>query len=123
MREQRTPGDRMQHLRPRGAHARAFAGGEHDCEAGAFAHGRPLNSPATHIERCIAGTNAPIYGGNGWILLLFQARLIRAELPMTAVRRTQLVRLGVWIGLATLAVLVAVLTARTETGIRRIATL
>jgi hypothetical protein len=42
---------------------------------------------------------------------------------MTAVRRTQLVRLGVWIGLATLAVLVVVLTARTEAGIRRIATL
>jgi hypothetical protein len=49
--------------------------------------------------------------------------LIRAEFSMTAVRRTQLVRLGVWIGLATLAVLVVVLTARTETGIRRIATL
>ena len=42
---------------------------------------------------------------------------------MTAVRRTQLARLGVWIGLATVAVLTAVLTARTETGIRRIATL
>jgi len=42
---------------------------------------------------------------------------------MTAVRRTQLIRLGVWIGLATLAVLTAVLTARTETGVRRIASL
>lgn len=42
---------------------------------------------------------------------------------MTAVRRTQLVRLGVWISLATAAVLVVILTARTETGIRRIATL
>ena len=42
---------------------------------------------------------------------------------MTAVRRTQLTRLGVWIALATVAVLTAVLTARTETGIRRIATL
>src|SRR5688500_13231064 len=42
---------------------------------------------------------------------------------MTAVRRTQLVRLGVWIALATAAVMTAVLTARTETGIRRIATL
>lgn len=41
---------------------------------------------------------------------------------MTAVRRTQLARLGVWISLATVAVLAAVLTARTETGIRRIAT-
>jgi hypothetical protein len=40
---------------------------------------------------------------------------------MTAVRRTHLVRLGVWIGLATVSVLIAVFTARTETGIRRIA--
>src|SRR5262245_12634211 len=40
---------------------------------------------------------------------------------MTAVRRTHLARLGVWIGLATVSVLIAVLTARTETGIRRIA--
>jgi len=40
---------------------------------------------------------------------------------MTAVRRTQLARLGVWIGLATVAVLTALLTAHTETGIRRIA--
>lgn len=42
---------------------------------------------------------------------------------MTAFRRAQLTRLGVWIALATVAVLTAVLTARTETGIRRIATL
>ena len=42
---------------------------------------------------------------------------------MTAFRRTQLIRLGVWIGLATVAVLTTVLAARTETGIRRIATL
>lgn len=42
---------------------------------------------------------------------------------MTAVRRMQLARLGVWISLATVAVLTAVLAARTETGIRRIATL
>jgi hypothetical protein len=42
---------------------------------------------------------------------------------MTAVRRRQLTRLGVWITLATMAVLTAALTARTETGIRRIATL
>jgi hypothetical protein len=42
---------------------------------------------------------------------------------MTAARRMQLARLGVWIGLATVAVLTAVVTARTETGIRRIATL
>jgi len=42
---------------------------------------------------------------------------------MTAVRRMQLARLGIWVGLATVAVLTAVLTARTETGVRRIATL
>ena len=42
---------------------------------------------------------------------------------MTAVRRMQLARLGVWIGLATAAVLTAVVSARTETGVRRIATL
>jgi hypothetical protein len=42
---------------------------------------------------------------------------------MTAVRRTQLVRLGVWISLATFAVIVVFLVARTETGIRRIAIL
>jgi hypothetical protein len=42
---------------------------------------------------------------------------------MTAVRRKQLARLGVWIALATVAVMTAVLTARTESGIRRIATL
>src|SRR6185436_4887034 len=42
---------------------------------------------------------------------------------MTAVRRAQLTRLGVWIAVATVAVLTAVLTARTESGIRRIATL
>jgi tetrahydromethanopterin S-methyltransferase subunit B len=42
---------------------------------------------------------------------------------MTAFRRTQLIRLGVWIGLATVAVLATVLAARTETGVRRIATL
>ena len=40
---------------------------------------------------------------------------------MTALRRTQLARFGVWIGLATVAVLIAVLAARTETGVRRIA--
>jgi hypothetical protein len=42
---------------------------------------------------------------------------------MTALRRTQLIRFGVWTTLATLAVVVAVLSARTETGVRRIATL
>jgi hypothetical protein len=49
--------------------------------------------------------------------------LIRAELSMTALRRTQLARLGVWISLATLAVIVVVFVARTESGIRRIASL
>ncbi|HKS61906.1 MAG TPA: hypothetical protein VJT13_09435 [Xanthobacteraceae bacterium] len=42
---------------------------------------------------------------------------------MTALRRTQLIRFGAWTGLATLAVLVAVIAARTEAGVRRIATL
>ena len=42
---------------------------------------------------------------------------------MTALRRTQLARLGAWISLATLAVIAVFLVARTETGIRRIATL
>ena len=42
---------------------------------------------------------------------------------MTAARRTQLARLGIWIGFATVAVLIAVFTARTETGLRRIANL
>ena len=42
---------------------------------------------------------------------------------MTALRRTQLVRLGVWISLATLAVIGVISVARTESGIRRIATL
>jgi hypothetical protein len=51
------------------------------------------------------------------------APLIRAELFMTAVRRTQLARLGAWISVATLAVILVVFVARTENGIRRIATL
>ena len=42
---------------------------------------------------------------------------------MTASRRTQLIRFGAWTGLATLAVLVALIAARTESGVRRIATL
>ena len=42
---------------------------------------------------------------------------------MTALRRTQLARLGAWISLATLAVIVVFFVARTESGIRRIATL
>jgi hypothetical protein len=67
---------------------------------------------------------AAIYGGNHWILVPFSTLLIRPGVSrMTAVRRSQLTRLGVWIALATVAVLTAVLTARTETGIRRIATL
>ncbi|MEA2930595.1 MAG: hypothetical protein QOG38_3023 [Hyphomicrobiales bacterium] len=40
---------------------------------------------------------------------------------MMAVRKMQLVRLGVWAGVATIAVLVATIAANTETGIRRIA--
>src|SRR3954447_25809754 len=40
---------------------------------------------------------------------------------MTAARRIQLARLGIWIGFATVAVLAAVLSARSETGLRRIA--
>jgi hypothetical protein len=40
---------------------------------------------------------------------------------MKAVRKMQLVRLGIWAGVATLAVLVAVIAANTETGVRRIA--
>jgi hypothetical protein len=40
---------------------------------------------------------------------------------MMAVRKMQLVRLGVWAGAATLAALVAIVAANTETGIRRIA--
>jgi hypothetical protein len=42
---------------------------------------------------------------------------------MMAVRRRQLTRVGVWIALATVAVMTVILTARTETGVRRIATL
>src|SRR5882724_7102508 len=42
---------------------------------------------------------------------------------MTAVRRTQLIRFAAWVGLATVAVLVAIISARTETGVRRIAAL
>jgi hypothetical protein len=42
---------------------------------------------------------------------------------MTAVRRAQLIRFGTWVSLATIAVFVVVLTARTETGIHRLATL
>jgi hypothetical protein len=40
---------------------------------------------------------------------------------MTVLRKRQLVRLGVWASLATIAVLVALVAANTETGIRRIA--
>ena len=42
---------------------------------------------------------------------------------MTALRRTQLIRFGVWSGLAIVAVLIALVAARTESGVRRIATL
>jgi hypothetical protein len=40
---------------------------------------------------------------------------------MTSVRKMQLVRLGVWAGVATFAVLLAIVAANTESGIRRIA--
>jgi hypothetical protein len=40
---------------------------------------------------------------------------------MTSVRKRQLVRLGVWAGVATMAVFVALVAANTEPGIRRIA--
>jgi hypothetical protein len=63
------------------------------------------------------------YGGNLPILLPFSA-LIRFGsfgAAMMAVRKMQLVRLGVWAGVATVAVLVAIIAANTETGIRRIA--
>ena len=38
MREQRAPGKRMQHLRPRRTHARALAGREHDGKTGSSRH-------------------------------------------------------------------------------------
>jgi hypothetical protein len=42
---------------------------------------------------------------------------------MTSVRKMQLVRFGIWAGTATIAVLIAIIAANTETGVRRIATL
>jgi hypothetical protein len=42
---------------------------------------------------------------------------------MTALRRTQLIRSAVWVSLATVAVLAAIISARTDTGTRRMATL
>ena len=76
-------------------------------------------------ERWKAGTACANFGGNRRILLRFFNTF--DSLPelagMTALRRTQLIRFGVWSGLATLAVLVAVVSARTESGVRRIATL
>ena len=133
MGEQRTPGDRMQHLRARGTHPRSLAGGEHDREAGHLfligrsdvrwsdgavilgeqAGGKVESGDCRHSLRRESRDSATVFH-----------RLIRSRSTlMTAVRRTQLARLGVWIGLATVAVLTAVLTARTETGVRRIATL
>ncbi len=40
---------------------------------------------------------------------------------MTAVRKAQLIRLGIWTSLATIAMFVAMVAAYTETGVRRIA--
>jgi hypothetical protein len=42
---------------------------------------------------------------------------------MTALRRTQLIRSVVWVSIAIVAVLAAIVSARTDTGMRRIATL
>lgn len=42
---------------------------------------------------------------------------------MTAFRRTQLVRFAVWVGFATVAVVAAIISARSETGLHRIAAL
>jgi hypothetical protein len=42
---------------------------------------------------------------------------------MTALRRTQLIRSVVWVSIATVAVLAAIISARTDTGMRRMATL
>src|SRR5262249_10312735 len=42
---------------------------------------------------------------------------------MTAFRRTQLIRFAVWVGLATVSVVAAIVSARSDTGLRRIATL
>ena len=131
MGEQRAAGDRVQHLRQRGTHARALAGGEHDREAGRLSHrrsdvevGRRHTGGTGPEERWKAGTASTAYGGNQRILLPFFNAFDSFPEPalMTAVRRMQLARLGVWIGLATVAVLTAVLAARTETGVRRIAT-
>jgi hypothetical protein len=71
------------------------------------------------------GRAATEHGGNPGILLPSASSLIRAWglQIMTAVRRTQLIRFAVWVGFATVAVLAAVISARTETGVRRIATL
>src|SRR3954471_14164397 len=63
-------------------------------------------------------------GGNWRFLLRFFPTFdSTGASTMTAVRRKQLARLGVWVALATVAVMTAVLTARTESGVRRIATL
>jgi hypothetical protein len=42
---------------------------------------------------------------------------------MTAFRRTQLVRFAVWVGFATVAVVAAIISARSESGLHRIAAL
>jgi hypothetical protein len=42
---------------------------------------------------------------------------------MTAVRRAQLIRFSVWAGLATVAIVAAILSARSDAGLRRIAAL
>ena len=122
MREQRAPGDRVQHLRQRRAHARALAGGEHDREAGSFAHRHLGEVRAVILSRDSQGKvesgdgRSQSTAGIAGFCYRFSRFDSRRSSPMTAVRRTQLARLGVWIGLATVAVLTAVLAARTETG-------
>ena len=50
MRQHRTPGHLMQHLRPRRAHAGAFASGENDCQTRSLAHRRPWGSSRRHTQ-------------------------------------------------------------------------
>ena len=83
-----------------------------------------LIAPNSPGERWKAGTAPANYGENRRILLpFFNSSDSRNLAVMTASRRTQLIRFGAWTGLATLAVLVAIVSARTEGGVRRIATL
>ena len=51
MRQQRLAGHRMQHLRQRGAHARALAGREHDGQAGSSGHPNPCRQWRPMLRR------------------------------------------------------------------------